>query len=60
MKIEISLEKENGEEEDKPMAGELSPEKKAAIAKKIKKNIALSRMERSLLSGYLLEDKEED
>lgn len=59
MKIEISLEKEH-EEEDKPMAGELSPEKKAAIAKKIKKNIALSRMERTLLSGYLLEDKEED
>ena len=43
MKIEISLEKEH-EEEDKPMAGELSPEQKAAIAKKIKKNIALSRM----------------
>jgi hypothetical protein len=59
MKIEISLEKEN-EEKEKPMAGELSPEQKAAIAKKIKKNIALSRMERSLLSGYLLEDKEED
>jgi hypothetical protein len=59
MKIEISLEKEH-EKEDKPMAGELSPEQKAAIAKKIKKNIALSRMERSLLSGYLLEDKEED
>lgn len=58
MKIEISLEKEH--EEDKPMANELSPEQKAAIAKKIKKNIALSRMERTLLSGYLLEDKEED
>lgn len=59
MKIEISLDKEdNGE--DKPMAGEFTPEQKAAIAKKIKKNIALSRMERTLLSGYLLEDKEED
>lgn len=59
MKIEIELEKEdNGEK--KPMAGELAPEQKAAIAKKIKKNIALSRMERTLLSGYLLEDKEED
>ncbi len=59
MKIEIELEKEdNGEK--KPMAGELTPEQKAAIAKKIKKNIALSRMERTLLSGYLLEDKEED
>lgn len=59
MKIEIELEKEdNGKE--KPMAGELTSEQKAAIAKKIKKNIALSRMERTLLSGYLLEDKEED
>ena len=59
MKIEISLDKEdNGE--DKPMAGELTPEQKAAIAKKIKKNIALSRMERTLLLGYPLEDKEED
>ena len=59
MKIEIELEKEdNGEK--KPMADELTPEQKAAIAKKIKKNIALSRMERTLLSGYLLEDKEED
>ena len=59
MKIEIELEKEdNGEK--KPMADELTPEQKAAIAKKIKKNIALSRMERTLLSGHLLEDKEED
>lgn len=59
MKIEIELDNEDSGKE-KPMAGELTPEQKAAIAKKIKKNIALSRMERTLLSGYLLEDKEED
>jgi hypothetical protein len=62
MKIEISIEKngkgKEGEMDD--MESELMDEQKMAIAKKIKKNIALTRMERTMLSSYLLEDKEGD
>lgn len=60
MKIEISIEK-NGEYKDKPEEmeePELEDEQKMAIGNKLKKNIALTRMERKLLAQYLL--KEED
>lgn len=59
MKIEISIEKNgNGEEKDmeKP---ELEDEQKVAIGKKLQKNIALTRMERKLLAGYLLEEEDD-
>jgi hypothetical protein len=60
MKIEISIEKD-GEYKDKPgemEKPELEDEQKVAIGKKLKKNLTLTRMERSLLAEYLL--KEED
>lgn len=59
MKIEISIEKNgNGEEKDmeKP---ELEDEQKVALGKKLQKNIALTRMERKLLAGYLLEEEDD-
>ena len=61
MKIEISIEKDgkgNGKEKDmeKP---ELEDEQKAALGKKLQKNIALTRMERQMLASYLLEDEED-
>lgn len=59
MKIEISIDKNgNGEEKDmeKP---ELEDEQKVAIGKKLQKNIALTRMERKLLSSYLLEEEDD-
>lgn len=60
MKIEISIEKD-GEEEKKPgmKKPELTDEQKAAIGKKLKVNAALNRMERTLLSAYLLEDEKD-
>jgi hypothetical protein len=54
MKIEIEIEK-NGEGKDKP---ELEDEQKMAIAKKLKKNMVLTRMERNLLAEYLLEEED--
>jgi hypothetical protein len=54
MKIEIEIEK-NGEGKDKP---ELEDEQKMAIGKKLKKNMMLTRMERKLLSEYLLEEED--
>ena len=62
MKIEISIEK-NGEYKDKPgemEKPELEDEQKMAIGKKLKKNLALTRMERNLLAAYLLKDEEDD
>lgn len=59
MKIEISIEK-NGKGEEKDMEKpELEDEQKVAIGKKLQKNIALTRMERKLLTGYLLEEEED-
>lgn len=58
MKIEISIEKngkDKGEEKEKP---ELMDEKKKAIASKLRKNMMLTRTERSLLGDYLLEDED--
>jgi hypothetical protein len=56
MKIEIDIEK-NGEgksmEEDKP---ELEDEQKVALGKKLQKNMTLTRMERKLLTAYLLKE----
>lgn len=57
MKIEISIEKD-GEEKEDEMESELMDEQKMAIGKKLQKNMMLTRMERKLLSEYLL--KEED
>lgn len=58
MKIEISIEK-NGKEKPEDMEEmELDDQQKMTLGDKIKKNIALSRKERKLLSQYLL--KEED
>lgn len=59
MKIEISIEK-NGKGEEKDMEKpELEDEQKVAIGKKLQKNIALTRMERKLLAGYLLEEEDD-
>jgi hypothetical protein len=58
MKIEISIEK-NGKDKDEEMEPEMMDEQKIAIGKKLQKNIALTRMERKLLSGYLLKDEED-
>jgi len=62
MKIEISIEK-NGEYKDKPgemEKPELEDEQKMAIGKKLKKNLALTRMERNLLAAYLLSEEGEE
>lgn len=60
MKIEISIEK-NGEEEKngKMKKPELSDEQKMAIGKKLKANGVLTRMERTMLSSYLLEEEDD-
>lgn len=58
MKIEISIEKEDNGEKEMPEKPEMMDEQKAVIAKKLQKNIALTRMERKLLAGYLLEDED--
>lgn len=58
MKIEISFEKEDNGEKEMPEKPEMMDEQKAVIAKKLQKNIALTRMERKLLAGYLLEDED--
>lgn len=60
MKIEISIEK-NGEEEKKPgmKKPEFSDEQKVAIGKKLKANGVLTRMERTMLSAYLLEEEDD-
>jgi hypothetical protein len=59
MKIEISIEKD-GEEEKKPgmKKPELSDEQKVALGKKLKANGVLTRMERTMLSAYLLEEED--
>ena len=58
MKIEISIEKEDNGEKEMPEKPEMMDEQKAVIAKKLQKNIALTRMERKMLAGYLLEDED--
>jgi hypothetical protein len=59
MKIEISIEK-NGDDKEKDMEKpELMDEQKVALGKKLKKNIALTRMERQLLANYLLEEEDD-
>lgn len=58
MKIEISIEKDSKGKEQDMEKPELEDEQKVALGKKLQKNIALTRMERQLLAGYLL--KEED
>lgn len=56
MKIEISIDK-NGKGKEKDMEKpELEDEQKVALGKKLQKNIALTRMERQLLAGYLLQE----
>jgi hypothetical protein len=59
MKVEIAIES-NGEGKEKDMQKpELMDEQKVALGKKLKKNIALTRMERQLLADYLLEEEED-
>lgn len=58
MKIEISIEKEDNGEKDMPEKPELDDMQKVALGKKLKKNIALTRMERQMLAGYLLENED--
>ncbi len=58
MKIEISIEKDG---EDKPENGkmskpEITDEQKRKIGEKLKRNATLTRMERTMLAGYLLEE----
>ncbi len=59
MKIEISIEKNGGEEKNGMEKPELEDEQKMAIGKKLKKNIALTRMERNLLAEYLINEEED-
>ena len=59
MKVEIAIEA-NGEGKEKDMQKpELMDEQKVALGKKLKKNIALTRMERQLLADYLLEEEDD-
>jgi hypothetical protein len=60
MKIEISIEKDG---EDKPENGDMSKteitdEQKRKIGEKLKRNMTLTRMERKMLAGYLLEEED--
>lgn len=58
MKIEISIEKNGkGKDEEKEKPEPMSDQKKL-IASKLRKNMMLTRAERSLLSDYLLEDED--
>lgn len=58
MKVEIEIEK-NGEDESEDMdKSELNDKQKMALGKKLKKNMMLTRMERKLLSEYLLKEDE--
>jgi len=59
MKIEISIEKDGKGKADDMEKPELEDEQKVAIGKKLQKNIALTRMERKLLAGYLLEEEDD-
>jgi len=59
MKIEISIEKNGKGKADDMEKPELEDEQKVAIGKKLQKNIALTRMERKLLAGYLLEEEDD-
>lgn len=58
MKIEISIEKDGEKEAPEMDSTELDDEQKAVIAKKLKKNISLTRAERTLLAGYLMDDED--
>lgn len=59
MKIEISIEKNGKGKADDMEKPELEDEQKVALGKKLQKNIALTRMERKLLSSYLLEEEDD-
>lgn len=59
MKIEISIEKNGEEEKGKMKKPELTDEQKMAIGKKLKANGVLTRMERTMLSAYLLEEEDD-
>lgn len=59
MKIEISIEKDGKDKEKDMQKPELEDEQKVALGKKLQKNIALTRMERQLLAGYLLEEEDD-
>lgn len=60
MKIEISIEKDGKDEQKGKMKKpELTDEQKIAIGKKLKANGVLTRMERTMLAGYLMEDEED-
>lgn len=58
MKIEISIEKDGKHGKGEPGEDEMMDEQKMAIGKKLKKNIVLTRLERKMISDYLM--KEED
>lgn len=62
MKIEISIEKGEEMEKEEGMEmpeEELTPEQIAAMASKLKRNISLSRAERTMLAAYLLNEAED-
>jgi hypothetical protein len=59
MKIEISIEKNGEEKNGKMKKPELTDEQKMAIGKKLKANGVLTRMERTMLSAYLLEEEDD-
>lgn len=59
MKIEISIDKNGKGKADDMEKPELMDEQKVALGKKLKKNIALTRMERQLLASYLLEEEDD-
>jgi hypothetical protein len=58
MKIEISIEKDGKEKKPGMDSAGMDDEQKAVIAKKLKKNISLTRAERTLLAGYLMDDED--
>ena len=60
MKVEIEIKGNgNGKEAEAMDEAEMVDEMKAAIGKKLQKNLTLTRKERTLLAQYLLKEEED-
>lgn len=60
MKVEIEIKGNgNGKEAEAMGEAEMMDEMKMAIGKKLQKNLALTRKERTLLAQYLLKEEED-
>lgn len=60
MKVEIEIKGNgNGKEAEAMDEAEMMDEMKAAIGKKLQKNLTLTRKERTLLAQYLLKEEED-